>query len=1021
MKNRIVGLIVTILFVVTIGTAYCDFSFAEDVADDEGSALQEMASGEIEKDIAFLYIENPKIEAPGIQNIAVSWNKDINQIDKMTLIYEDSGGKQFDLEEKDRTEKTVLFTREFLAQEVGLYSVKGIKYFDGQTEQYFAFDDVEMAPDFEIVDEVKNEAAETNIAVVEMEDKAVNASDVQAQVQDALEDADIDVAAGSRSRTTQGNVIVVLDPGHGGSDVGATREGLYERDLNLKIAQACYNELVQYGGVKVYMTRNDNSSSNLSLAERAAYAANRNADVLVSIHINSGGGTGAEVWTPNSSYNSQIYTEGKGLGRNIISELEKLGLYNRGVKEKNSANGTRYADGSIADFYGIIRESKKRGVTGIIIEHAFIDNASDRAFLSNDSNLKKIGNADAAGIAKYFNLSKGTWVQDSNGYRYKLGNGTYLKSCFREIGEDTYYFDKEGYRVTGIQKIDGNKYYFTKDGKLVKYEWIESGGKQYFASKSGTLRTGFATIAGSRYYFNQEGELQKLTGLQTIDGKRYYFNNDSTICVSQWLEFNGSRHFADESGAFCTGVALADGKSYYFNEKGEMQKLVGFQAINGSRYHFNDDSSVSVYQWIESGGKKYFASKSGTLRTGKAVIAGSTYLFDENGVLQDGIQTIDGEKYYLDPNTGEMAIYQWIESGGNKYFASKSGTLRKGKAIIGGSTYLFDKACVLQYGVQTIDGDKYFFDLNTGEMAVYQWVEQNGHKYFASKSGTLRKGKAIIGGSTYLFNDQNELEEYAGFVWIDKDRYYFFEDHSMAVYQWITMNNTGKKYFASKSGTLRIGYAAIAGYYYYFNENGVMQTGYIKVNGEERYFDVNTGKELKGTPIMGSSQVSAYDLRAYYEKYSPIAYPSLDYKDAGAPTLLDFCQIYCNEAAKEGIRAEVAFCQAMKETGWLQYKGDVSRKQYNFAGIGATGGGVKGASFDNVTIGVRAQIQHLKAYATTAGLNQACVDPRYHLVTPKGVAPYVEWLGAGANPAGKGWAPGATYGTSIVSMMKTIK
>ena len=104
----------------------------------------------------------------------------------------------------------------------------------------------------------------------------------------------------------------------------------------------------------------------------------------------------------------------------------------------------------------------------------------------------------------------------------------------------------------------------------------------------------------------------------------------------------------------------------------------------------------------------------------------------------------------------------------------------------------------------------------------------------------------------------------------------------------------------------------------------------------------------------------------------------------------------------------------MKETGFLRYGGDVERSQYNFAGLGATGNGAKGNSFATVREGIRAQIQHLKAYASTETLNNPCVDSRFKYVT-RGCAPYVEWLGISENPSGKGWATAKKYGYSIVN------
>ncbi|MBO5461337.1 MAG: glucosaminidase domain-containing protein [Ruminococcus sp.] len=172
-------------------------------------------------------------------------------------------------------------------------------------------------------------------------------------------------------------------------------------------------------------------------------------------------------------------------------------------------------------------------------------------------------------------------------------------------------------------------------------------------------------------------------------------------------------------------------------------------------------------------------------------------------------------------------------------------------------------------------------------------------------------------------------------------------------------------------------------------------------------------------PIMGKSSVSAQQMAEWFEKNGE-EYPAEALGEGGADTIEAFCQIYIEEAEAEGVRAEVAFVQSMKETAWLQFGGDASIEQYNFAGLGTTGGGVPGNSYPDVRTGVRAQIQHLKAYATEDTLSQECVDERYEYVT-KGCAPYVEWLGQQENPEGYGWATDENYGYSIVEMIGKLK
>lgn len=172
-------------------------------------------------------------------------------------------------------------------------------------------------------------------------------------------------------------------------------------------------------------------------------------------------------------------------------------------------------------------------------------------------------------------------------------------------------------------------------------------------------------------------------------------------------------------------------------------------------------------------------------------------------------------------------------------------------------------------------------------------------------------------------------------------------------------------------------------------------------------------------PIMGNSAVTVQEMVDYFQD-SGEAYPAEELSEGGADSIETFCQMYYEEAAAEGVRPEVAFAQTMKETGFLQYGGDASIEQFNFAGLGTTGGGVPGNSYPDVRTGIRAQIQHLKAYATEDALEQECVDDRYEYVK-KGSAPYVEWLGQQENPDGVGWAVGENYGYDIVDMIEQMK
>lgn len=184
---------------------------------------------------------------------------------------------------------------------------------------------------------------------------------------------------------------------------------------------------------------------------------------------------------------------------------------------------------------------------------------------------------------------------------------------------------------------------------------------------------------------------------------------------------------------------------------------------------------------------------------------------------------------------------------------------------------------------------------------------------------------------------------------------------------------------------------------------------------DPNFIDDSTDNTAGYYTILGTTTVSLDQMTSQYNSHGQ-EYPSAALKEGGAETIEDFCTIILEEANAEGIRGEVVFEQAMLETGWLAYGGDSGISQYNFAGLGTTGSGVQGVSYPDVRTGIRAQVQHLKAYACDEALNQDCVDTRFDMVR-RGSAPYVEWLGQQENPNGGGWAAGADYGAKLIRLL----
>lgn len=170
-------------------------------------------------------------------------------------------------------------------------------------------------------------------------------------------------------------------------------------------------------------------------------------------------------------------------------------------------------------------------------------------------------------------------------------------------------------------------------------------------------------------------------------------------------------------------------------------------------------------------------------------------------------------------------------------------------------------------------------------------------------------------------------------------------------------------------------------------------------------------------PIGGTALLTPAQLAAWFSGRQP--QPSGTYK-ASVP-IATLAQHFIDEGAREGIRGDVAFVQSILETGWFRFGGSVPPTNNNFAGIGATDGGGVPAAFPDARTGVRAQIQHLRAYAdatattcTVPPLHAPCVDPRFHLVTPKGKATTWNQMGNG------NWATSTTYATKIFQLYREL-
>ena len=217
---------------------------------------------------------------------------------------------------------------------------------------------------------------------------------------------------------------IFIGVGHGGTDSGAIGNGFKEKDLNLSIALAC-NEILVNHGVTVMMSRTKDENDNIS--EEIKECNNFKPDIAIDIHNNAGGGDGAECF--------YHYAGGKGkiLAENVLTEIVKTGQNSRGTKTRVNSSGK--------DYYAFIRETT---APAIIVECAFVDNATDIQILNTVDKQVAMGKAVAKGILRTLGIP---YVETKKLYRVQVGayelksNAIITQNILKSYGYDAIIVD----------------------------------------------------------------------------------------------------------------------------------------------------------------------------------------------------------------------------------------------------------------------------------------------------------------------------------------------------------------------------------------------------------------------------------------------------------------------------------------------------------------------------------------------------------------------------------------------------
>ena len=473
----------------------------------------------------YMMVESPYVETPGKQNVVLSLGTGDEQLSDIVLNYKNlTTGKAYQTKAAGIEEDMIRFTMDFSENgQAGEYQITSVQFTQEKTKQEILLSDLgmdvrfgvneqaETNPDQVLYDEDAYADVDADVVTMSADGEVISENTVENVLEQGISDAVASVADNLKGANS--NVKVVLDPGHDGTHAGAPGFGVQEADLTLKIATYCKEELSTYNGITVYMTRESASCPAgggdyiACLDARANLAKNVGANVLVSFHLNTANGTarGVEVYYPNSNYNAQVGSNGQALAKKICDKLAALGLNYRGTKIRN-ASYDKYPDGSAADYYGLIRRCKNNGIPGLIIEHAFLDNANDYyTYLSSDEKLKALGVADATAIAEYFGLTKGaqtvicTYTQSRADGSLKIKWSGLDNVDYYEIWRDT----KDAYDYEKIDEVSdatsfiddtvelGTRYYY-----LVRPVFNDGTTGEYSKSISGVAlaKTNFTKI-----------------------------------------------------------------------------------------------------------------------------------------------------------------------------------------------------------------------------------------------------------------------------------------------------------------------------------------------------------------------------------------------------------------------------------------------------------------------------------------------------------------------------------------------
>lgn len=401
---------------------------------------------------------------------------------------------------------------------------------------------------------------------------------------------------------------------------------------------------------------------------------------------------------------------------------------------------------------------------------------------------------------------------DGKGMAYFDNSGFQAKNAFIKYAGNYYYFDKEGYMLTGRQDIDGKTYFFLPNGVQLRDSIYQQDGKYYYFGSFGEqYKDGY-------FVFDVPKE-----GTSETEAKFRYFSPTGEMAVGLTYAGGGLQYF-DENGFQAKGTkyVTADGKLYFFDKNSGNAYTNRWAEIDGIWYEFNDQG--------------YAQAKKGEFYT----TDGSTWFYrDAAGKNVTGTLTLDGHDYYFRANGAQVKGEFVTENGKISYYTVDNGYKVKDKFFeVNGKWYHADKDGNLATGRQTIDHLNYYFNAD-GSQVKSDFFTLDGGKtwYYAKDNGEIVTGAYSVGGKNY----------------------YFKEDGSQVKGDFVKNADGSLSYYDKDSGErLNNRFLTTGNNVWYYFKDGKAVTGRQNIDGKEYYFD-NLGRQVKGSPISTPKGVEYYE------------------------------------------------------------------------------------------------------------------------------------------------------------------